>query len=112
MSLCWFCYWGWATEIEAIYKDAESRMSDPGMLKFGPSHIVWSDENFGDAPVDFCLLECDKYADEMSEDDLRILRESLEALKRIDILFRTPPSDYDGKHPENFPPPQGYFKAS
>jgi hypothetical protein len=70
------------------------------------AHIVWEDENFDDGCIDFCIKKIDdgKY-DECTPGEAQIVRDSLVALKATPIEWRTEPDDYDGEHPENYPPP-------
>ena len=105
MSYCWYCHWGWAKPVVAIYREAVRRLDgDDSPLDFGPSHIVWSDENFEDRHIKSCLKYCDKESD-YSEDTIAIIRWSLEELLKIPEEERCiEPEDYDGIHPELYPP--------
>ena len=74
-------------KIKEIYECALVRLggrSDP--LLFGPGHIVWGDNNFDCA--EWCLENFDDYRGLYSDDDLAIVRESLEELCKIPIDVR------------------------
>ena len=60
MGICWHCAWGWANEVADLYESIDPTGFYEGVLHFGPSHIVWDDENFDDESIDFCLSECGK----------------------------------------------------
>jgi hypothetical protein len=114
MSICWFCHWGWARRVVDIYKAAVEKLNDSSdALHWGPSHIVWEDENFDDDDIDFSLKACDEWTDfdRFSKKEIEAVRESLLALKQVPIQFREPPKSYDGEHPEKFPPPE-YYEAT
>ena len=74
-------------------------------LHFGASHIVWEDENFEDDSIKFCLDNFEKYKGDYSNEELVVVRWSLEELLKIPFNIRCPePEDYDGEHPELYPP--------
>ncbi|MDY6957642.1 MAG: hypothetical protein SVK08_00660 [Halobacteriota archaeon] len=108
MGICWYCYWGWPSDTADIYYKAVNRLQgDESPLHFGPSHIVWEDENFEDHHIEWCLGQFDEYKDDYSESDLSAIRWSLEELLKIPRPLRCPqPDDYDGEHPELYPPPK------
>jgi hypothetical protein len=105
--LCWYCYWGWPEEVYSIYQEAVERLDGyDAPLLFGPSHIVWEEENFDCA--EWCLEHFDEYRGDYSEKELTVVRESLEKLVALPLSRRDiEPPDYDGRHPENYPPPPG-----
>ncbi|GAH80793.1 unnamed protein product, partial [marine sediment metagenome] len=44
---CWYCHWGWAKPVAEIYTAALAALDgDSSLLEYGPSHIVWADENW------------------------------------------------------------------
>ena len=109
MGVCWYCYWGWPKPVADIYKQASAKLDgwNEG-LDFGPGHIVWSDENFNDSAIDRCIAKCDnpQTAIEYPLDQIEVTRWSLTALKAIPAAVRDcEPEEYDGEHPENYPPP-------
>lgn len=103
--VCWYCYWGWPKVIADIYIEAAQKLSDCELLlDFGPGHIVWSDENWDCAQ--WCLDHFDDYKnDDGTEAEYAVVRESLEKLVLVWATMDDPvPADYDGLHPENYPP--------
>jgi hypothetical protein len=104
MGICWYCYWGWAKPVAEIYEEAVKRLNgDDTPLHFGPSHIVWDDENFDCAEA--CLKDFDKYTEGYTEEELNVVRWSLEELVKLPLKARDPePDDYDDEHPEFYPP--------
>jgi hypothetical protein len=112
MSICWHCYWGWPKVIADIYDSAVKKLSgDNNVLHFGPSHIVWEDENWKDHHIKFCLqaLKEDKhnYTDIYSQEELEICKWSLKELLKIPYNQRDyEPKDYDEENPKDFPPPK------
>lgn len=104
---CWYCYWGWAKPVAEIYKEAEAKLEDSTFLNNGPGHIVWSDENFQDEHIQSCIDWCDNppFDYESTPEDIAIIKESLLKLLAIPEEIRCcKPKDYDGEHPENYPP--------
>ena len=103
---CWYCHWGWAKPVADIYKEACKRLGGAtNPLHFGPSHIVWEDENFADSHVQFCLDNFDKLADNLTAHEKEVVYWSLSALLEIPENQRDIwPDDYDGENPENYPP--------
>ena len=104
MGICWYCYWGWAKPVAEIYTAAlEALGGDSDPLHFGPAHIVWEDENWDSAR--WCLDNFEKYPGDNSAEELAIVRWSLEELEKLPIEQREiEPEDYDGQHPERYPP--------
>jgi hypothetical protein len=105
MGICWYCHWGWPKAVAEIFLEARDKLDgDDSLLKYGPGHIVWSDENFDSAQ--WCLEHFDEYRrPEYSDADHEVLRESLVKLAALPEEARNcVPEDYDDKHPENFPP--------
>lgn len=102
MMICWFCWWGWHPQVKAIFDEAVAQIGDQPLLH-GPSHVVWSNENFDSAQ--WCLDHFGEYNCVIfSYSDLAIVRQSLERLVKLPAEFKVEPADYDGKHPENYPP--------
>ena len=104
MSICWYCYWGWAKPVAEIYKKALEKLDGNwGLLHFGPSHLVWEDENFDSA--EWCLEHFDDYTEGYTKEEAAVVKWSLQELVKIPIKQRCiEPEDYDGEHPENYPP--------
>lgn len=107
--ICYYCFWGWPKAVSEVYQAALAALDgyeDP--LLFGPSHIVWSDENFDDSCIKFCLDQLTNHKetyDHYSDHELGVVHESLVKLSEIPESIRTYcPEDYDDEHPENFPP--------
>lgn len=104
MGTCYWCHWGWPRQIREIYDRAKADLggyTEP--LEFGPSHIVWSDENWDSAQ--WCLDNFDKYRGDYEDADLEIVKRSLLELLAVPDKYKSPPTDYDGDNPERFPPP-------
>jgi hypothetical protein len=103
-EVCWYCHWGWPVPVVKIYDRALSDLNghwEP--LHYGPGHIVWEDENFDCAQ--WCLDHFKQHDTRFTDSELAIVRRSLEELAALpreawDIV----PADYDGRHPENYPP--------
>lgn len=104
MSICWYCHWGWADPVADIYQKAIIALdSDSSPLHFGPSHIVWDDENFDSA--EWCLANFDGFKDDYTEQELEIVHQSLIELAALPMSQREiVPEDYDGENPQNYPP--------
>lgn len=103
--ICWYCYWGVAKPVADIYSRAAVKLGYTDPLEFGPSHVVWSDENFDDDSIQFCIRECDT-AGHYNADEIDVVRQSLVELLKIPKSIRECcPEEYDGCHPENYPPP-------
>lgn len=101
--ICWYCYWGWPKPVAEIYREALNRLGgNESPLDYGPSHIVWADENFDS--VEWCLEHFDECRRDYTDEELAVVRWSLEEMAKIPLEIRNPwPEDYDGEHPENFP---------
>lgn len=103
MGICWYCHWGWSKPVKDIYNQAVIKLGWEGPLHYGPSHIVWEDENFDSA--EWCLENFDKYKRDYTEEELAVVRWSLEELAKIPLCIRCPqPVDYDEENPNLFPP--------
>ncbi len=73
-------------------------------LLYGPAHVVWADENFDFAP--WCLKSFDQHRGDFSDEELAIVKRSLEQLAALPAeAWDVEPEAYGGEHPENFPPP-------
>jgi len=107
VAICWSCFWGWPRPVAEIYQRALSALDgDASPLWFGPSHIVWSDENFESA--EWCLEHFEEYTGDWGEVELGIIRRSLEQLSNIPMEVRcVEPESYNGENPELFPPADG-----
>jgi hypothetical protein len=113
--ICWYCHWGWPRPVYDIYRRALANLDAiPGWdgeyaLTSGPAHVVWADENWDSA--EWCLAECDKtgaHWDHFPPAVLEIIRQSLRELRALPEDQReVEPEDYDGEHPERYPPPAG-----
>jgi len=105
MGICWYCYWGWAESVANIYKEALKKLSDyDSPLHFGPSHIVWEDENFETSSINFCLEKFNDYRSYYTNEELEIVKWSLEELLKIPENERCiEPIDYDDENPALFP---------
>jgi hypothetical protein len=116
--LCWFCYWGWPKVIDDIYQQALSKLDgDEKPLCFGPAHVVWEDENFDSA--EWCLENFDKYSQGHSEQELAVVKWSLEELAKVPMSTRTVAREYNDAvdadqdvHPKDYPPPKGMEMAT
>ncbi len=107
--ICWYCHWGWPKLVAEIYQRALKALDgQDSPLNYGPGHVVWADENFELAEV--CLKEFENYSHQLdySEHELLIARQSLEELSKLPLSVKcVEPEDYDGEHPELFPPAKG-----
>ena len=106
MGICWYCHWGWAKPVAGVYREALRRLDGYKCpLHFSASHIVWEDENFEDSHVRWCFEHFDEYGHDYTDEELAVVRWSLEELLKIPEDARCiEPEDYDGKHPELYPP--------
>jgi hypothetical protein len=106
MGICWYCYWGWPKKVYDIYAKAVDDLDcNTSSLHFGPSHIVWDDENFDSA--EWCLEHFNEYKNGYSNEELEIVKHSLEELAKLPLKERcVEPEDYDDEHPELYPPPK------
>ena len=107
MGICWHCYWGWPKAVKDIYDEAVAMLDgDMAPLLYGPAHVVWEDENWDF--VQECLETFDEQQNDFSQDDLAVVRWSLEELAKVPLEERDLcPEDYDDEHPKDFPPPEG-----
>lgn len=104
MSICWYCYWGWPKPIAEIYRRHIAEAGESAM-HFGPAHIVWEDENFGRGNVQWCIDHFDEHRGDHGEKELAAVMASLKDLLALgDDILEAAPKDYDGQHPEMFPP--------
>lgn len=102
--ICWYCYWGWSKPVREIYDKYEAIAGESAM-EYGPAHIVWSDENFDRSSVQWCLDHFDEYRGDHTDEALSAVRKSLEELLLLsDEVLGPEPADYDGEHPEKYPP--------
>lgn len=112
MSICWYCHWGWPLEVANIARAARADLGgDSHLLEYGPAHVVWCDENFGDANIEACIRECDqdrgRYG-HISDAEMAVVRRSLVDLLAVPAHVREcVPADYDGECPADYPPPEG-----
>ena len=105
--ICWYCYWGWPKQLADIYDAGEAAAGESAM-DYGPAHVVWADENWDS--VEDCLREFDVWvrdwnAGRYTSEQLEVVRQSLLALQALpaDVL-EAEPADYDGEHPDRYPP--------
>jgi hypothetical protein len=87
---CWYCCWGWPKPVADVYLHYEALIGGHA-LKYGPGHIVWEDENFGDSSILWCIEQRDNplYRDD-DQAELDLIVESLRALLTIDEAVRVP----------------------
>jgi hypothetical protein len=111
-DICWWCYWGWNKPIREVYDKALTALGGNDCpLRYGPAHVVWEDENWDSAEL--CLEKFDEWKlkwndDRFSDSDLEIVRQSLIELIAVPDEFKEEPAEYDGEHPEKFPPPSSW----
>lgn len=106
MGICWTSYWGLPKPVAEIFQRAEAELTDD-VLEYGPGHIVFSDYNLEDRHITYCLdlLLARDYKYELSEREQTSLFGYLQELLAIPESERCiVPEEYDGEHPENFPP--------
>lgn len=106
--MCWYCYWGWPEPVANIYKQALAKLGDyERPLHYGPSHIVWEDCNFENGNIQYCLDNLQTHRNDCADEELAIVRWSLEELLKIPEEIRDPcPDGYDHNgDPAKFPPP-------
>ena len=111
---CWFCYWGWPKLVREVYEEAVQEINALGgdgesAMDYGPGHIVWSDENFEKCDVRWCIEQGragKNWHDDPEETDAvkAVVLRSLERLLELPDEMLSSPKDYDGEHPENYPP--------
>ena len=104
--LCWYCYWGWSVPVMAIYHKYLD-LAGHSALHSGPAHCIWEDENFDRDCVQHSLDIWDsaEQSEWATAEEHAFARQSLEALLALDDAVLAPePIDYDGEHPEQYPP--------
>lgn len=102
--ICWYCHWGWSKSVAEIY-DRYIDVAGESAMHYGPAHVVWDDENFEREHVQWCLDHFDEYRGDHEEAELAAVRQSLmDLLALADDVLAPEPEDYDGEHPEQFPP--------
>jgi len=103
--ICWYCYWGWSKPVVDIYNKYIHIAGEPAM-HYGAAHVIWDDENFGRHHIQWCLDNYEKYKREDSnrEENEAVKQSLVELLALTDDMLDPEPDNYDGKHPENFPP--------
>ena len=102
--MCWYCYWGCSLEVQAIY-DKHVAVAGESAMDYGPAHIVWGDENYQRESVQWCLDRFDEYQHGHGDAELAAVRASLVDLLALpDHILDPEREDYDGEHPENYPP--------
>ncbi len=109
-GFCYWCCWGWPKPIRDIYDDCTLRIGDELGLLYGPGHVVWADENWDSAQS--CLDHFDENKSEYTDEDLAVIRESLERLVAVPDEFKVEPDGYNDNdsNPADFPPPE-YWKC-
>lgn len=107
MGICWYCYWGWPKPVAEIYLKALADLDgNKRPLHYGPSHVVWEDENFDFA--EWCIEHFDEYRGDFSDSELVIVLESLKELAALPMDIKcVEPEDYDNEHPALYPPDSG-----
>ena len=113
MRTCYWCYWGWPHAIRVIYETHSDQLlalvGHAEVLHHGPGHCVWEDENFNLAAHLVEVFDSDVDEDcRFTTEELVICRQSLIELAAVDPTLRTPPMEYDGEHPDRFPPPESW----
>jgi hypothetical protein len=85
---------------------------DQRPLHFGPAHVVWEDENFNSA--EWCLEHFDEYKGNYPDEDLAVVKLSLEDLAKVPLVIRCLDKEYNDAcnedhdaNPDNYPPPDG-----
>ncbi len=103
--ICWYCYWGWPQQIVDIY-NRYIDIAGESAMHYGAAHIVWDDENFEREHIQECLdtFEQWKREDSTDEENEAVRQSLLNMLKLDDSILEAEPKDYDGIHPENYPP--------
>lgn len=109
--ICWYCYWGWPKQVADIFDRNAKILGDGHVLEYGPAHVVWCDENFYDSIIKSCMHEAAaknalKY--DLTPFQMGVVSGSLKSLLMVPESVRCcVPDNYDGEHPENYPPPVG-----
>jgi len=106
---CWYCYWGWPTPVAEIFNRYKAVIGE-SPLEFGPGHIVWSDENFDNESIDWCLNEARAHESHYDFEDgaFPLVFRSLEELRAVPENVRCPPIEFINNDPELSPPPDGF----
>lgn len=107
--MCWYCIYGLPKPVADIWQEALNKLPFDEPLLYGPAHVVWSDNNFEDESIKFCLKECDRKGYWNYEPAaIAIVRESLEKLLLIPEEVRVPPgAQAENDDGEPMPPPAG-----
>lgn len=108
---CWHCHWGWSRAVRDVFDRAiEALLGDDNPLLYGPAHIVWEDENWDS--VDWCIEHFNEHRGKYTELQLAVVMKSLVELRDLPPETRDPcPKDYDGQHPDKYPPVGGVKMA-
>lgn len=107
MNCCFWCNQGWPKPIADIYTKALSELGgDRDLLKYGPSHIVWADENFEDSHILSCLRHIfnDEYCENHTPEQLIIISRSLIDLSAVPEELRIEPENWDDMQEGDFSP--------
>lgn len=111
MKNCWYCYWGWAKPVADIYNKTvrQGIVDDYDMCHIG--HPVWEDENFDDITIKSTIQHIHMNYNTFlvswgyTKTQINAVCKSLEQLLEIPEHERCiEPKDYDGEHPEKYPP--------
>jgi hypothetical protein len=103
--ICWYCYWGWSKPVKDIY-NKYINIAGESAMHYGAAHIVWDDENFEREHIKWCLdnFEIGKREDSTDEENKATKQSLIDLLELPDDILCPEPEDYDGIHPENYPP--------
>jgi len=105
MPVCWYCYWGWPKAVADIFDDAVKKLGGDGWpLIFGPSRLVWGDENFDDNSIQLAIGSCDNAIVRESLERLLLLSESERCCDLADRAMT--------ESAESLPPPAGMEMVS
>ncbi len=107
MAICWFCYWGVALEVQAVFDKYVALLGgDDSALEFGRGHIVWSDHNMGDDCIRWCLEQELKLEEYEQRDDELVIQSLKELLQIPESIRCCEPVGYatDDDNPERYPP--------
>lgn len=105
--ICWYCYWGWPAQVVEIYKRGIGAAGESAM-HFGHGHLVWEDENFETEDIEWCIEHAPEHSSGLSDSEVEAVTRSLQELLALPENIRCcEPSGYDGKNPEQYPPPSG-----
>lgn len=103
--ICWYCHWGWPKKVADIYLEAVKRLDgNSDCLHYGPSHIVWEDENFHSAQD--CLDNFDELLNGLgySDHQIEVIKWSLVELSKLSPVDYEYPEGYDDENPYLYPP--------